>query len=39
MNSEIKELNRIICNDCDEKEYEKCQCCKIHRLVNKIAGS
>lgn len=37
MQPEIKELNRIICNDCDEKEYEKCKDCRIYRLVNKIA--
>jgi len=37
MDSEIKELNRMICNRCDEKEYEKCQACKIYMLVNKIA--
>ena len=38
MNSEIKELNRIICKPCDEKDYEKCKSCKIYRLVNKIAA-
>ncbi len=37
MDSEIKELNRMICNQCEEKEYEKCQACKIYMLVNKIA--
>jgi hypothetical protein len=36
MDSEIRELNRIICKDCDEKEYEKCKDCKVYRLVNKI---
>ena len=39
MHSEIKELNRIICNECDEKEYEKCKICKIYQLVNKIDES
>jgi hypothetical protein len=37
MNSEIRELNRMICNQCDEKEYEKCKGCKVYRLVNRIA--
>jgi hypothetical protein len=34
---EIKELSRIICNDCEEKEYEKCRGCRIYQLVNRIA--
>ena len=38
MHSEVKELSRIICNRCNEKEYEKCQDCKIYLLVNKVAG-
>lgn len=38
MQTEIKELNRLICNQCEEKEYEKCQGCRIYRLVNKIAA-
>jgi len=37
MNSEIKELNRIICKQCDEKDYEKCKNCKVYQLINKIA--
>lgn len=37
MSSEIRELNRMICKRCDEKEYEKCKSCKIYLLVNKIA--
>jgi len=37
MNSDIRELNRLICNDCDEKEYEKCKVCKVYQLVNRIA--
>ncbi len=36
MQSEIKELNRIVCNQCDEREYEKCRCCRIYRLVNSV---
>jgi hypothetical protein len=37
MNSEIRELNRMICNQCDEKEYEKCKFCKVYLLINRIA--
>ena len=37
MHAEIKELSRIICNQCEEKEYEKCKACKIYHLVNRIA--
>jgi hypothetical protein len=37
MNSEIKELNRIICKRCVEKDYEKCRDCKVYKLINKIA--
>jgi hypothetical protein len=39
MNAEIKELNRIICKQCTEKEYEKCKNCKVYQLINKIAAS
>jgi hypothetical protein len=35
---EIKELSRIICNNCEEKEYEKCRGCRIYQLVNRIAN-
>jgi len=37
MNQEIRELNRLICNRCEEREYEKCKGCRIYHLVNKIA--
>lgn len=37
MESEIKELSRIVCNKCEEKEYEKCCSCRIYFLVNRIA--
>jgi hypothetical protein len=37
MSTEIKELNRMICNQCEEKDYEKCKACKVYQLVNKIA--
>jgi hypothetical protein len=34
---EVKELSRIICNQCKEKEYDKCRVCRIYQLVNRIA--
>lgn len=37
MHPEIKELSRMICNQCDEREYEKCKYCKVYQLINKIA--
>ncbi|MEM3442918.1 MAG: hypothetical protein QW667_05680 [Candidatus Bathyarchaeia archaeon] len=37
MNAEIKELNRIICKGCDEKNYEKCRGCRIYYLINRLA--
>jgi hypothetical protein len=37
MNSEIRELNRMICSQCNEKEYEKCKFCKVYLLINRIA--
>ena len=36
MSQEIRELNRLICNRCEEREYEKCKDCRIYHLVNKI---
>jgi hypothetical protein len=38
MSSEVMELSRIICNRCDQKEYEKCRTCRIYVLMNKIAA-
>ena len=38
MNPEIRELNRIICKKCNEKDYEKCRDCKVFQLINKIAA-
>lgn len=38
MDSEIRELNRIVCGNCEEREYEKCRFCKIYLLINKIAA-
>jgi hypothetical protein len=37
LNSDIRELNRMICNQCEEREYEKCKLCKVYQLVNRIA--
>jgi len=37
MNAEIRELNRIVCNHCDEKNYEKCRGCRVYLLFNRIA--
>ena len=37
MDSEVRELNRIICSRCDEKEYDKCKGCRIYLLINRIA--
>lgn len=36
MNSEIKELNKLLCKHCEEKEYEKCHSCKVYQLVNSM---
>jgi len=38
MNSEIRELNRIIYNQCGEKEYDKCRFYKVYLLINRIAA-
>jgi hypothetical protein len=38
MNSELRELNRVICNRCDQKDYEKCRACRIYQLVNRIVA-
>jgi len=39
MSAEIKELNRIVCKQCDEKDYEKCKNCRVYQLVNKLVAS
>jgi hypothetical protein len=39
MNAEVTELNKIICNGCDQKDYEKCRTCRIYLLVNRIAAN
>jgi len=38
MKPEVKELNKIICRSCSEKEYEKCKFCKVYSLINSIAS-
>ena len=37
MNSEVKELNRMICRTCTVKDYGECTQCRIYELINKIA--
>ena len=37
MNAEIRELNRMLCKECSEKEYDRCRTCKVYQMVNKIA--
>ena len=38
MNIEIRELNRMICRNCDVKDYSECRECKIYQLINRIAA-
>jgi hypothetical protein len=38
LNSEAKELSRIICSRCRQKAYEECRKCKIYLLINRIAS-
>jgi hypothetical protein len=38
MNSEVKELNKLLCKTCNEKNYEKCQSCKVYLLINSLAS-
>lgn len=38
MNAEIKELNRMICKNCDVKDYKDCKKCRVYQLINKIAS-
>lgn len=33
----IKELQKEICKDCNENDYDYCKECKKHVLLNKIA--
>lgn len=36
LESEIKELNRLLCNNCKQKSYEDCRGCRVYQLINKI---
>lgn len=36
MSSEIKELNKMLCESCMVNDYESCKSCKVHQLVNKV---
>jgi hypothetical protein len=36
MDQEIRELNRLICKRCEEREYENCKACRVYKLVNSI---
>lgn len=38
MKSEVKELNKLLCKDCDEKNYEKCRSCKVYVLINSLTS-
>ena len=38
MNAEIKELNRLVCKNCNVKNYNECKECRIYQLVNKLAS-
>jgi len=37
MNSEVKELNRMMCKKCEAKDYTECRECRVYQLINKIA--
>jgi len=34
--SDVKELSKVICQNCDEIDYNKCKSCKLHQLINSI---
>lgn len=36
MNNEVKELNKLLCDNCVERDYEKCKSCKVYILVNSL---
>ncbi len=37
MKQEIIEINKLLCRNCNETEYEKCKECKVYQLINKLA--
>jgi len=36
MNSEIIEINKMLCKGCKETKYEKCQECRVYKLINSL---
>jgi len=38
MKSEIIELNKMLCKNCNETKYEKCQECRVYQLINSLAS-
>ncbi len=38
MKQEIIELNKLLCKNCNETEYENCRECKVYQLVNTLAS-
>jgi len=38
MNSEIIELNKMLCKNCKETKYEKCTKCRVYQLVNSLVS-
>jgi len=35
--SDVKELNKMLCEGCEQTKYEKCRSCKVYQLINSIA--
>jgi len=38
MNHEVKELNKLLCENCVERNYENCKSCKVYILVNSLVS-
>jgi len=38
MNAELKELNRLLCKNCDKTKYEDCKRCRVYQLINSLAS-
>jgi len=38
MNNEVKELNKLLCENCVERNYENCKSCKVYILVNSLVS-
>jgi len=30
----LTEISKELCKDCDERNYETCQKCKLHKIIN-----